>query len=272
MTTSNLPKLYFTLLILLGFTKAVSAHEFWIDAISATGPTEKNIAAHIRVGQNFVGESYYYIPDAITRATITDSKGSYNLKRTIGDTPVFDQKVRTPGLHILAYQKKAEQLTYRDPGKFAGFISHAGMEWVLDENKKRGLPEVGITEKYVRYAKALVARGGATGMDKKLGLKFEIVALKNPFLLKLDGNENQLPVQVWWQDKPFANGLLTIFEKSGDNVVKSQIRSDQNGKVNVPLKPGRQYLLNMVTMTPLDKKTGAVWKSHWASLTFSTSQ
>lgn len=260
----------FITLILLTFNGSVQAHEFWLDPVSANDKQDVKLKVDIRVGQNFVGEAYYYIPGDIKKAHVTDAKGSYTLKRNAGDIPVFDQDVRVPGLQIVSYATTPGQLTYNTAKKFKSFLKTEGIEWVLAEHKTRGLPETGFSEKFVRYAKSLLVRGTATGVDKKLGLQFELVALKSPYQIEIQATENKLPVQLFWRDKPFENGLMSIFEKTGEQVTKTQIRTGKNGIVYVPVKLGKKYMLNVVHMTALEEKSGAVWKSHWASLTFST--
>jgi cobalt/nickel transport protein len=49
------------------------------------------------------------------------------------------------------------------------------------------------------------------------------------------------------------------------------LRTDKNGSVSVPIKPGFDYLLDAVVLREAAPQTnkGAVWESLWAAMTFS---
>lgn len=255
--------------VLANFYSGASAHEFWVEPIIYSAKIDVKVAAHPRVGQLFKGEGQYYIPSDIKNATVTDSDGTKKLIRKIGDFPIFDQIVAKPGLQILAYATTPGELIYDKPGKFATFLKKHNLQYVLKRNAERGFKETGFTEHFVRYTKALLNRGPVSGADQKLGLMLELVAQKNPYDAEFsDGGE--LPVKLFWKGKPFANSQIDIFEKSGKEVVISHTVTDAQGLALIPVKPNKAYMINTIQMTEEDKKaSGADWKSHWASLTFS---
>jgi len=257
-----------TTLLLLGNITNIFAHELWVDPEIASANMQTKIAAHVRVGQNFRGPKQYYIPEDINETYITDVAGRTDLKGIIGDELIFDRLAKHPGLQILTYHSNPLKLTYKKFEKFEKFVTGKGLNWVLDEHKKRGLPELGFYESYTRYAKALVTRGSTAGSDKQTGLMFELIALKNPYEFKNSDAENMLPVKLIWKGKPFANSQISVFENTGDEVKSTHIRTNEAGIANLPITQNASYLLNSVQMTAELPETGVVWKSHWASLTF----
>ena len=256
-------------LLLLGINSAqIRAHELWIDPVITTGNMQTKITAHVRVGQNFKGQKQYYIPEDINETYITDAAGRADLKGIIGDELIFNRPTKHLGLQILTYHSNPLKLTYNKFAKFENFVRGKGLDWVLDEHNKRGLPELGFYESYVRYAKALITRGSTTGSDKQTGLMFELIALNNPYEFKISNTENMLPIKLIWKGKPFANSQISVFENTDAGVKSSNIKTNQAGVANLPVTANGAYMLNAVQMTAELPATGVVWKSHWASLTF----
>ncbi len=260
--------LFLTTLILLSNIINLLAHELWVDPEIASANMQTKIAAHVRVGQNFSGQKQYYIPEDINETYITDVAGRTDLKGIIGDELIFDRLAKHPGLQILTYHSNPLKLTYNKFEKFENFVRGKGLDWVLDEHKKRGLPELGFYESYTRYAKALITRGSTAGSDKQTGLLFELIALKNPYEFKTSNSENMLPIKLIWKGKPFANSKISVFENTGDEVKSTHIKTNEVGIANLPVTTNASYLLNAVQITAELPATGVVWKSHWASLTF----
>lgn len=255
-------------LMLLINTIHIFAHELWIDPIDTSANMQTRIAAHVRVGQNYKGQKQYYIPEDINETYIVDAVSRTDLKGIVGDELVFDQLAAHPGLQILIYHSNPLKLTYDKFAKFENFVRGKGLDWVLDEHKKRGLPELGFYESYVRYAKALITRGGTVGNDTQTGLMFELIALKNPYELNVSNSKNLLPIKLIWKGKPFANSKISVFEISDAGVKSSHIKTNETGIAKLPVTSNSSYMLNSVQMTAELPSTGVAWKSHWASLTF----
>jgi hypothetical protein len=95
----------------------------------------------------------------------------------------------------------------------------------------------------------------------------EIVLLDNPFATESD----QVRAQVLWQSQPYPNAQITIFHKPpGGSAQRKTVRTDEAGIGVIPLNPGDRYLLNSVYAVPVDNatKSGPLWTTHWASVTF----
>ena len=79
---------------------------------------------------------------------------------------------------------------------------------------------------------------------------------------------------MFYQGTPKADAQIEVFERDLDyNVSSSLLRTDADGVVEVPVKPGFDYLLDSVVLREFnsDKQDSPLWESLWAALTFSIS-
>ncbi len=93
-------------------------------------------------------------------------------------------------------------------------------------------------------------------------MPFELVAEANPYA---DGME-MLPVTLTWQGKPVAGRQIAIFRDNGE-VTRNTVITDTDGRAEISLAGGGEFLLNAVNIEPIEDREVA-WESHWASLTF----
>ncbi len=258
----------FVLAIGLTISAGANAHEFWISPEAYVVETGDQVQAHLRVGQEFKGGSYSFNPRNFSRFDIAIKDTLMPAPGRIGDTPALSMEAPDEGLFVIAHETSNFYLTYTDWAKFEKFARHKDFVPLLDDHEARGLSKERFVEQYSRHAKSLIAIGSGQGADKELGLKTEIVALANPYT----ENINALPVKILLDGIPRANVQVELFEKAPDGTVEiSLYRTNADGIGTVPIKPGHEYLVDSVTVLPLepeDVKVDAVWLSLWASLTF----
>lgn len=225
------------------------------------------IKAELKVGQEFNGASYPYRPSQIERFDLV-ADGTVEVEARIGDNPALDMVSPTEGLVVVVHETKDNRLTYTEFEKFEKFVAHKAFPNLIEEHDKRGLSRERFVESYRRYAKALVAVGNGAGADAPVGMKTEIVALANPYTDAL----TEMPVHVLLDGAPRRNTQVELFEKSADGEVDITLhQTDAEGKAVLPVKPGYSYLVDAVWAEALpnnDSDNGAVWKTHWAALTF----
>ena len=77
----------------------------------------------------------------------------------MGTGRLFWLLVQDQGPHVIGYQSTPSKLTYKEADKFAAFLAEEGLSDVLSQHQARGLPMAGFSEKFTRYAKALVHMG-----------------------------------------------------------------------------------------------------------------
>lgn len=241
------------------------AHEFWIDASEYQVKTDASLLADLRNGEDFVGRELAYFPKRFARFDLIQNGQTTALEGRLGDIPAVQTTISTDGLLVIAHQTKPKYLKYATWEKFAKFAAHKDFTGVKALHDARGLPEVGFSEIYTRYAKALIGVGSGRGADAPTGLETEFVALTNPYI---DG-PGSFSVQLFYQGAPRANTQIEVFDRDADaNVSVSYIHTDDAGKAQIPTRAGHTYLLDAVVLRPAAEDDKAVWETLWAALTF----
>lgn len=258
---------------ILVFSRAAYGHEFWLDAHDYTLEAGEGLQVDIRVGQDFAGNKYSFNPDLFYDFSYTDSSGKHPIEGRIGDRPAVSMVPSQDGLLVLNHFSTSQLLTYDEYAEFESFVQNKGLDWVLGAHETRGLPEDGFGEGYTRFAKSLISVGSGVGQDTDTGMPLELIALKNPYVDDVSGG---LPVRIIWQKVGIPDIQVDVFQRpaNGGEVIKTHVLTDENGIANVPIIAGDIYMINAVHMiipaTDDIDRTGAVWHSLWASLTFTT--
>ncbi len=254
------------LALLLGASPTVAAaHEFWIDPVKFVPKAGTTVPIVFRIGQDFKGNSYPFVRALSDRFTVFDGRGERAVKTLDGDDPAAEVAFSTPGLAIIAHQRKPEEVVFETFAKFEDNLIYEGLEPIVEAHRKLGKPRTGIRELYARCAKALVSVGGnVSGADRAVGMPLELVAEKNPYALTAtDG----LPVRLMHDGKPLAEVLVKAFNRA-DPASPRLARTDRDGRVTIDVSRPGEYLLSAVHMVAPAQGVKADWISFWASLTF----
>ena len=257
---------------LLVSTSQLSAHEFWLEPINYKIEVGKALRAHEKVGQEFKGNKYAYLASSYESLDLTIGDKSRAVKSRLGDMPAVSEVVNEEGLAILSAVTTPSDVTYKTWEKFSDFIKSKGLDWVLAEHKKRKLPENNFTESYRRYAKSVIKVGHGKGSDRALGLTFEWVLETNPYSSSKNGDDKAIKAQLLWKGKPHPDAYVTVFNKLNGEIIKSELITDSEGRVEIPRAKGGQFLVNAVRMMVAPDKMkaekNAIWESRWASITY----
>lgn len=238
------------------------AHEFWVEPLAFVVALGETVKADLRIGQDFGGSRYPYLSRRFQDFTMASGADSEPVPGTEGDLPAVAVEP-APGLLVLAYHSEPDQLTFRDFEKFASYVAYEGLDWAVDRHRADGLPETDFRERYTRNAKALVqvgANGG--GEDQMMGLPFELTVDGSPYA----PGTAAVAVTLTWRGRPVADWPINVFTRT-DGVVKTQVRTDAQGRAEVPFPPASDVLLNAVYLQRTDAD-GFAWESWWASTTF----
>ena len=254
------------------FSSVAKAHEMWIQPLNYSLKSGDTIFANETVGQNFKGNKYAYLDSSFKNLNITVGGKTRAVKSRLGDLPAIQEETQEEGLYIITAETTPSDLVYETAEKFANFLRLDGLEWVLEAHKKRGLPEKGFKEVYWRNPKTLIKVGHGKGQDKAFGMPLEWVVETNPYTTT--GN---VKAQLLWQGKAAANMFVNIFNKPkrtspNSQLIKTSMRTDANGRIEIPRANGGLFLINSVKMIEPSKafslQTNAVWESIWGSLTY----
>ena len=252
----------------------VAAHEFWIEPVEYQVDAETNLEANIVNGQEFTGPKLAYLPQRFVNFVLFAGTGSARVEGRPGDMPALQQEPVAEGLNIAAYQANNAIVDYESWEKFQNFVDHKDFGDVLSQHEARGLPLENFKEVYSRHAKALMGVGNSEGADRRVGLDTEIVALTNPYT---DDVSQGFQVQVFYRNDVRPNTQVEVFEKGADSIVTiSLYQTNDEGIAVFPVKPGFSYMVDAVVLRApseaLAERTGAVWETLWANLTFAVPQ
>ncbi|SFJ70311.1 DUF4198 domain-containing protein [Jannaschia pohangensis] len=262
----------FTIMAMCMIGAPLQAHEFWIEAEDYTAASGTTVSATFRNGQELSGAVLSYIPARSARFDMVVGQEVVPVSSRIGNNPAFQVAGLPDGLLTVIQETTAQTLVYSEWEKWVKFTEHKDFTFAQQAHIDRGLPQEGFKESYLRYAKALIAVGDGAGSDARRGLRAEIVAGANPYTDDLSGG---LPVQVFFDDAPKANAQVEMFAKAPNGEVEVTLhRTDADGRVTLPVVAGHEYLLDSVTVLPVEPalEGDPVWQTHWAALTFAVPQ
>ena len=262
----------FFLPMMVLMSSVVNAHEMWIQPLNYSLKLGDTIFANETVGQDFKGNKYAYLDSSYENLNITVGGKTRAVKSRLGDLPTIQEPSLEEGLHIITAVTTPSELIYETPEKFANFLRLDGLEWVFETHKRRGLPEKGFKEIYLRSPKTLIKVGHGKGEDKAFGLPLEWVVATNPYT-----TQGNIKAQLLWQGKPAADMYVNVFNKPkgtspNSALIKTNLRTDAEGRIEIPRANGGLFMINSVKMIEpkeaIKLRTGAVWESIWGSLSY----
>lgn len=255
------------------------AHEVWIQPHSPQVKDGAPVTADLRIGDMFVGNHLLYIPQQTERVAILGAGGMTDYVPRVGSRPVIDLGADLldglTGHAVLIYQSADSYVHYMHQDKFFDFVTKKGAADIPGAHARRGLPPGGFIERYKRFAKSSITIGAPdeTVNDRATGMEVEFVLTGRS--LMADGTR-RLNVRLFYQGAPLPGAVVALFTRRPDGeVATTGLVTGSDGIVGVAALPGHDYLLDHVTIRPIDPATDknkAVWESLWASLTFSGAQ
>ena len=246
------------------------SHEMWLDTTTFQQSVGKDIQISLKNGQMFQGAGLSYFKSRFSDFYYISNEQKIEIESRMGDTPAATISLNTNGLLTGVYVSKKSTITYKSIDKFANFVSEKGEDWVIQKHGELKFPKNNFKEEYYRFSKILIGVGDASGSDKNVGLKHELVALTNPYIIS---SSDKFLVQLLFNNEPQKNRQITIFERNIENKVNIRTTlTNSNGIGKFEVTEGYDYLLDNVILELNDNSEDNVfWKSYWAALTFRAS-
>ncbi|MDG0986674.1 MAG: DUF4198 domain-containing protein [Paracoccaceae bacterium] len=246
------------------------SHEMWLDTTTFQQSVGKDIQISLKNGQMFQGAGLSYFKSRFSDFYYISNEQKIEIESRMGDTPAATISLNTNGLLTGVYVSKKSTITYKSIDKFANFVSEKGEDWVIQKHGELKFPKNNFKEEYYRFSKILIGVGDASGSDKNVGLKHELVALTNPYIIS---SSDKFLVQLLFNNEPQKNRQITIFERDIENKVNIRTTlTNSNGIGKFEVTEGHDYLLDNVILELNDNSEDNVfWKSYWAALTFRAS-
>ena len=246
------------------------SHEMWLDTTTFQKSVGKDIQISLKNGQMFQGAGLSYFKSRFSDFYYISNEQKIEIESRMGDTPAATISLNKNGLLTGVYVSKKSTITYKSIDKFANFVSEKGEDWVIQKHGELKFPKNNFKEEYYRFSKILIGVGDASGSDKNVGLKHELVALTNPYIIS---SSDKFFVQLLFNNEPQKNRHITIFERDIENKVNIRTTlTNSNGIGKFEVTEGHNYLLDNVILELNDNSEDNVfWKSYWAALTFRAS-
>ena len=246
------------------------SHEMWLDTTTFQQSVGKDIQISLKNCQMFQGAGLSYFKSRFSDFYYISNEQKIEIESRMGDTPAATISLNTNGLLTGVYVSKKSTITYKSIDKFANFVSEKGEDWVIQKHGELKFPKNNFKEEYYRFSKILIGVGDASGSDKNVGLKHELVALTNPYIIS---SSDKFFVQLLFNNEPQKNRQITIFERDIENKVNIRTTlTNSNGIGKFEVTEGHDYLLDNVILELNDNSEDNVfWKSYWAALTFRAS-
>ena len=242
------------------------AHDFWIEPSSYQVAVGSRVTVRFQVGEQFRGDPLPLDPSRV----IVFARFGPTSKTPVRGVPGSDfagvVSLDDPGLHLIAYRSTSVLLEL-DAAKFESYLRSEGLEGIIDERSRRNEGKAKGRELYSRCVKSLLRAGVSgeeTGFDRVLDFPVELVPELNPYGLTAG---DELPVRILREGKPLAEVLVVAYPH-GDPARSVRQRSDEEGRVKLPLGQAGPWLVKAVHMERIEHSEEADWESWWASLTF----
>jgi len=233
-------------ILLTCLASALPAHEVWLEPLDYQIDGDGKLQAHLVNGELFEGFHLAWLPQSFSRFELDQDGRVTQVENRLGARPALDLVAPTDGLAVVAYTSSTSRLTYDDFAVFERFAAHKDFPDAIAAHRARGLPETGFTEIYTRFAKTLIAVGDGAGADRAFGMETEFVALSNPYT---DDLSQGMTVQLFYQGLPRIDSQVELFDKSPDGAVQiTYHRTDSDGIVTLPVRPGHAYLADAVVL------------------------
>jgi uncharacterized GH25 family protein len=241
------------------------AHDFWIEPTTFAPMAGQVVGVKLRVGEGLVGDPVAMNPALVNQFVFEDAAGRKPVIRRDGGDPAGLLQVTTPGLVVIGYRSNPS-VTRLAGDKFTQYLKEEGLDSVIAARASHNQSKDAARELFSRYAKSLVLSGRPSQAqhDRPLGFTLELVAERSPYLLK---SGQDLPVRLLYEGRPQA-GVLVVAMNRLDPAEKVSARTDNDGRVRLPLGPARLWMIKAVHMVPASAGSQADWQSFWASLTF----
>jgi uncharacterized GH25 family protein len=248
----------------LGLTP-LSAHDMWIEPTTFSPASGQIVAVRLRVGQDLLGDPLPRDPTLINQFIFEDTAGRKPVYGHDGADPAGLLRVANPGLLVVGYSSNASAVEL-PAEKFNQYLKDEGLDAIAAIRARRNETAAKAHELFSRCAKSLVLSGSPSEAqgDRRLGFTLELVAERNPYSIRAG---EDLPVRLTYENRPLPGALVVAMNRLNPSE-KLAVRTDQNGRVRLRLRPGGMWLIKAVHMLPAPAGTNAEWRSYWASLTF----
>ena len=243
------------------------AHDMWIEPVTFFPQPGQLVGIKLRVGQEVIGDPIPRSTALINQFIVVDGEGRKQVVGRDGSDPAGYIRATSSGLNVVGYFSNASSVEL-GPEKFNAYLKEEGLDAILALRTKNKQTNLKVNELFFRCAKSLVLLGPPTQdqADKTLGFILELVAERNPYLLRIG---EELPLRLTYENRPLVGALVVAMNRLNP-ADKQTARTGKDGRVRLKLPSAGMWMIKAVQMVPAAANSGADYASYWASLTFET--
>lgn len=259
---------FYSVLLAVLLSGIATAHEFWLEPETfRPDATTESVSIQINVGMNFAGKLWGgSLPDILEIPVATGSGTKYLASDGGLKEPLIELKAETPGQYLVGLTNKSAFIEL-DADAFKKYVLSEGLEQIVQQRESLGESEQPGRELYRRCAKVLIQQGDdpeQLSYDESFGFPVEFQALENPYE---DGRE-LLSFKLLSQDEPLADAQVVIWHKNGEELKRTDLRTNEDGIITLSLRQEGIWMVSSVHMERAEESEKADWQSYWASYTF----
>lgn len=258
-----------TAVILLLVAVAASSHHYVLVPDRFVYQKGDTLNVYLMVGEVFAYEFERELQDSMTpRFDLITQTGTRNILPLMPDgaDPVATVPLDFDGLGLVVMQRMPSMIT-ETPGAFQRYLAEEHVNGIAFDSTKTKMTE--IREKNSRCIKTLVTTSRSKKDDfftKPVGLKLELLILKNPYRLMPD---EEMPVQLLLDGKPLRDGSIEVFMQSYGNKISTLVlKTDKKGMASFKPALDATCVITSFYMKKLPKNGEADYESTWASYSF----
>jgi uncharacterized GH25 family protein len=247
------------------FAAALAAHDSYIMPAKFAVKPGESLMVSIHNGDSFPSSEHATDPRRLAEVRLSDGSSVTGLQIVGRATHGFVTLAKA-GSHYVSAVLHPRALELPGP-KFETYLREEGLLHVIEARMRAGKSAAPGREVYTKHAKSYIISEAADGRyATPLGHAIEFVPESDPASLR---RGSILRVRVLFRGKPLGGvqgqKAWTPGGKSGQAIVG---RTDQDGRVAIPIDSEGKWRLHVVHMQPARDPSKADWESFWASLTF----
>ncbi|GIV37250.1 MAG: hypothetical protein KatS3mg032_1629 [Cyclobacteriaceae bacterium] len=256
------------LAVWIGISLVLQAHEFWMEPDRFRYQPGEVMKLNCMVGEQFAGERWNLQKNRVIRldhhgpATVQSVAELLNTGHTGNHLELL---LKDEGTHLFVLQS-SNAFVELQAADFNAYLKEDGLEDILKYRQQNGTINAPAREYYQRNAKLLVQAGGKTAdvYRKITGLPLEIIALQNPYTVKLTG---EIKFRVLFEGKPLPYAMVKVWNRKDGRTFMQNLYTEKDGTVTTRLSNTGLWMVSCVKMVPA-REAGADWQSYWGSLVF----
>ncbi len=254
--------------IWIGIAVVLQAHEFWMEPDRFRYRPGEVMKLNFMVGEQLTGERWNLQKHRVIRldhhtpATVQSLAELLNMS---SEGNHLEMPLNDEGTHLFVLQSNNAFIELQ-AAEFNAYLKEDGLDDILKYRQQTGKIDAPAREYYQRNAKLLVQAGSKTAdVHRKItGLPLEIIALQNPYAVKLTG---EIKFRVLFEGKPLPYTMVKVWNRKDGRTFRQNLYTEKDGTVTTRLSNTGLWMLSCVKMVPA-REAGADWQSYWGSLVF----